>query len=85
MDGTEFEIEGMTCASCVARVEKALQAVPGVSGATVNLTTERASASARTPGARLAGGRLASASSSGRKASRGPCTACSIRYLRQAP
>jgi Cu+-exporting ATPase len=35
-------IEGMTCASCVGRVEKALCAVPGVLNATVNLTTERA-------------------------------------------
>jgi Cu+-exporting ATPase len=33
-------IEGMTCASCVARVEKALSAVPGVGGASVNLATE---------------------------------------------
>ncbi len=38
----EFEIEGMTCASCVGRVEKALKAVPGVSEAEVNLATERA-------------------------------------------
>lgn len=35
-------IEGMTCASCVARVERALQAVPGVSQAHVNLATEKA-------------------------------------------
>jgi Cu+-exporting ATPase len=35
-------VEGMTCASCVARVEKALRKVPGVSGATVNLATEKA-------------------------------------------
>ncbi|MEO9612774.1 MAG: heavy metal translocating P-type ATPase [Nitratireductor sp.] len=35
-------IEGMSCASCVGRVEKALTAVPGVAGASVNLTTERA-------------------------------------------
>jgi len=35
-------ISGMTCASCVARVEKALQAVPGVSSATVNFATEMA-------------------------------------------
>ena len=43
--GTEFElpIEGMTCASCVGRVEKALKAVPGVQDVTVNLATERAS------------------------------------------
>ncbi len=38
----ELEIEGMTCASCVARVEKALKAVPGVTSAAVNLATERA-------------------------------------------
>ena len=35
-------IDGMTCASCVSRVEKALLAVPGVAGATVNLATEKA-------------------------------------------
>ena len=38
----EFEIQGMTCASCVARVEKALKLVPGVAEASVNLATERA-------------------------------------------
>ena len=38
----DIPIEGMTCASCVARVEKALKAVPGVSRASVNLATERA-------------------------------------------
>ena len=37
-----LSIAGMTCASCVARVEKALQAVPGVESAEVNLATERA-------------------------------------------
>jgi len=36
-------IEGMTCASCVARVEKALKSVPGVASAEVNLATETAS------------------------------------------
>ena len=35
-------IEGMTCASCVGRVERALRAVPGVVEANVNLATERA-------------------------------------------
>jgi Cu+-exporting ATPase len=35
-------IEGMTCASCVTRVETALKSVDGVSAATVNLATERA-------------------------------------------
>ena len=36
-------IGGMTCASCAARVEKALGRVPGVTAATVNLATETAS------------------------------------------
>ncbi len=35
-------VAGMTCASCVARVEKALNKVPGVSAVGVNLATERA-------------------------------------------
>ena len=38
----DLSIEGMTCASCVFRVEKALSAVPGVSKASVNLATQRA-------------------------------------------
>jgi Cu+-exporting ATPase len=37
-----LNIAGMTCASCVARVEKALVRVPGVLSATVNLATESA-------------------------------------------
>ncbi len=37
-----LEVEGMTCASCVARVEKALKKTPGVVGAEVNLATEKA-------------------------------------------
>jgi len=41
-DALDISIQGMTCASCVLRVEKALKAVPGVSAATVNLATERA-------------------------------------------
>jgi Cu+-exporting ATPase len=39
-------IEGMTCASCVGRVEKALAGVPGVMSASVNLATERATVQA---------------------------------------
>ncbi|MDP1531947.1 MAG: HAD-IC family P-type ATPase, partial [Rubrivivax sp.] len=35
-------IEGMTCASCVGRVERALQKMPGVVEASVNLATEAA-------------------------------------------
>ncbi|KQY58068.1 ATPase [Ensifer sp. Root142] len=42
-ESIELAIEGMTCASCVARIEKALKAVPGVADASVNLATERAS------------------------------------------
>ena len=38
----DLAIEGMTCASCVARVERALRRRPGVLDATVNLATERA-------------------------------------------
>ena len=38
----ELAVEGMTCASCVGRVERALQAVPGVVEASVNLATGRA-------------------------------------------
>ena len=41
-------IEGMTCASCVARVERALGQVPGVVEATVNLATETAEVRATT-------------------------------------
>jgi Cu+-exporting ATPase len=37
-----FPIQGMTCASCVARVEKSLRAVEGVREANVNLATEKA-------------------------------------------
>ncbi len=33
-------VDGMTCASCVARVERAVRAVPGVQQASVNLATE---------------------------------------------
>ncbi|NHW02123.1 heavy metal translocating P-type ATPase [Stutzerimonas degradans] len=38
----ELAIEGMTCASCVGRVERALLKVPGVRSAAVNLASERA-------------------------------------------
>ncbi len=38
----ELAIEGMTCASCVRRVERALAGVPGVTAAAVNLATDRA-------------------------------------------
>jgi Cu+-exporting ATPase len=38
-----FSVQGMTCASCVSRVERALEKVPGVRKAQVNLATEKAS------------------------------------------
>ena len=44
--GFTLPIEGMTCASCVSRVEKALTKVPGVERASVNLATEEASVEA---------------------------------------
>ena len=37
-----FPVSGMTCASCVNRVEEALRGVPGVVNATVNLASEKA-------------------------------------------
>ena len=40
-----LKIEGMHCASCVVRVEKALQKLPGVLEATVNLNLEEAKVS----------------------------------------
>src|SRR6476660_9112149 len=40
-------IRGMTCASCVRRVERALSSVPGVEQANVNLATDEASIVAR--------------------------------------
>jgi Cu+-exporting ATPase len=45
---TDFtlQVEGMTCASCVGRIETALLKVPGVMDASVNLATERASVQA---------------------------------------
>jgi len=41
-DTLEFSVQGMTCASCVARVERALNSIPGVERSVVNLATERA-------------------------------------------
>ncbi|HEX7437020.1 MAG TPA: heavy metal translocating P-type ATPase [Caldimonas sp.] len=46
VEETTLRIEGVTCASCSGRVEKALLKVPGVSGASVNLATERATVQA---------------------------------------
>jgi len=50
MDNKQITIpvEGMTCASCVSHVEKALQSVPGITKAAVNLATEKAAVSLAT-------------------------------------
>jgi len=42
MTEQQFQIKGMTCASCVNTVEKALKSIPGVKEAYVNLATEKA-------------------------------------------
>src|SRR5436305_1755064 len=42
-------VEGMTCASCVRRVETALAKVPGVHDVAVNLATEQATLQADSP------------------------------------
>ncbi len=45
MSPLSVNIQGMTCASCSARVEKVLRQLPGVTDATVNLATETATVS----------------------------------------
>jgi Cu+-exporting ATPase len=42
LESATIGVGGMTCASCVARVERAIKALPGVIDATVNLSTESA-------------------------------------------
>ena len=69
-------IEGMTCASCSARVERALQRVPGVQQVSVNLATESAAVELSSAGQRShaerggAQGRLRGAAGRGRTADR---------------
>jgi Cu+-exporting ATPase len=46
---TQFKINGMTCASCAGRVEKALSKVAGVTAASVNLATETATVTGPVP------------------------------------
>ena len=47
----DLPVEGMSCASCVGRVEKAIRAVPGVGGVAVNLATGKAGVDLAAPGA----------------------------------
>jgi Cu+-exporting ATPase len=44
-----FPVDGMSCAACAGRVERALRAVPGVAQASVNMATEVASVHAEAP------------------------------------
>lgn len=41
-DAVDFELSGMTCAACAAKIEKVLSKLPGVSSATVNFALETA-------------------------------------------
>jgi len=45
-----LDIEGMTCASCVGKVERALDHVPGVDAVAVNLATRTATVQGRIEG-----------------------------------
>ncbi|MQA99712.1 MAG: heavy metal translocating P-type ATPase [Actinobacteria bacterium] len=42
----DFDVEGMTCGSCAARVQRTLRGRPGVTGAAVNFATNRAEVTA---------------------------------------
>jgi Cu+-exporting ATPase len=67
MDSTQtlqLHVDGMTCASCVGRVERALAKVPGVVSAEVNLATEEASVT-RLPGQAATGELLAAVARAG--------------------
>ena len=50
LEPIDIPVLGMTCASCVGRVEKAIKAVPGVASAAVNLAAERAHVELADPG-----------------------------------
>ncbi len=49
-----FRLDGMTCASCVGRVERALTALPGVTGASANFGTGEAVVKFHAPATREA-------------------------------
>ena len=62
-DVVTLEVQGMHCAACVGRAERALMAAPGVIGAEVNLATRRARV--RTDGAAEAGALAAALTAAG--------------------
>nr|MBA3851459.1 heavy-metal-associated domain-containing protein [Chloroflexota bacterium] len=45
LERASLAVEGMTCASCVRRIERHVAKVPGVTDVSVNLATERANVS----------------------------------------
>ncbi len=45
----QFDVEGMTCAACVANVESAIASIPGVQEISVNLATESANITSTEP------------------------------------
>jgi copper chaperone CopZ len=49
-----FPIDGLSCASCAARSERALAGTPGVTEATVNAATQTARVSGEATAAALA-------------------------------
>ena len=49
-----FELDGMSCASCVARVERVLKGLDGVTDASVNLARETATIHGTAPAAKVA-------------------------------
>ena len=53
MEHLEFTVHGMTCGSCVARVTRALESLPGVEHANVDLRTGRGSVSGELPSKEL--------------------------------
>ncbi|ARP88697.1 heavy metal translocating P-type ATPase [Bordetella genomosp. 9] len=67
-DRIELSIEGMSCASCVKRVENALAGVPGVQRAAVNLATERAQVELQRAGADTVGALVAAVAKAGYEA-----------------
>lgn len=49
MEKTMYQVQGIHCASCVVKIEKALASVPGVTKASVNFATEQATVEGEVP------------------------------------